>query len=184
MFQPGRWQDRFLSNVDKPDKIGCWVWKGSLDKSGYGRMKIQNKGYAAHRLSYFLYKGIIPDGLWVLHTCDNRPCVNPEHLYVGDVQQNMRDAVERNRMAKGARNGSVTHAEKRYKNWLIWRKSVPDLVKGEKNGRAKLNTDQVQTIRELYQNGNLNKEELGRQFNVSGVLIGKIIRNELWAHVN
>jgi len=144
---------------------------------------VGGKQINAHRFSYVLHYGEIGDGLWVLHKCDNRKCVNPNHLYLGDAARNSRDAVERNRTAKGDRNGSRTHAEKRYKSWIAWRRSQPDLTKGERNGRAKLTVAQVIDIRKLYESGSFSKNEIARLFNVSNVLVGKIVRRELWAHV-
>lgn len=86
---------KFESKI-KIDKVtGCWMWKGSRSWENYGGMSCcwEGKGkiYPAHRLSYMIYVGEIPEGLQVLHKCNNKPCVNPNHLYVGTHQDNMRD---------------------------------------------------------------------------------------------
>ena len=82
----------FWDSVDKGDP--CWTWTGPSDAKGYGRWGKE----VASRHSWVLAHGPIPAGMWVLHHCDNPPCVNPEHLYLGTVTDNVRDAVERGRI--------------------------------------------------------------------------------------
>lgn len=86
----------FWPKVKRGD--GCWEWRGALDGSGYGKIKIQGNYYRASRVAYSLTRGN-PGGQMVLHTCDNRRCVNPGHLYLGDVRRNSRDMRERGRGA-------------------------------------------------------------------------------------
>lgn len=88
------------------DSNGCWVWNLTPDKDGYGTLKYKNKSkFYAHRAAYELAIGPIPEGLLVLHKCDNRLCINPEHLYIGTHEDNMRDVRERNRR-KGDKSGN------------------------------------------------------------------------------
>ena len=83
----------FWNLVVKTHEHGCWVWQGKRNKGGYGYWgKV-----LAHRHSWMLANGPIPDGMWILHHCDNRPCVNPAHLYPGTVVENVRDMVSRGR---------------------------------------------------------------------------------------
>lgn len=78
-------------------KSGCWQWKGSSNKDGYGTTRYMGKSIMAHRLSFLLHGGEIPDGMCVLHSCDNPPCVNPDHLFLGTHQDNMDDMARKGR---------------------------------------------------------------------------------------
>jgi len=82
----------------KMNEQGCLEWMGATGNSGYGKVQRDNKTLSSHRSSYFIFKGPIPNKLLVLHTCDNRRCVNPEHLYLGTHKDNARDAMERDRL--------------------------------------------------------------------------------------
>lgn len=99
---------------------GCWIWIGGKDKYGYGQFGEGGRNYRAHRYSYELYVGPIPDGLCACHKCDNPSCVNPDHLWPGDDKQNAEDRTAKGRSAK---------------------------QNGEKNGLSKLTDGQVLEIR-------------------------------------
>ena len=88
---------RFLDNVMPEPNSGCWLWMGSQAAHGYGMLSVNGKPCRAHRVSWEMYNGPIPDGLHILHKCDNPPCVNPSHLYAGTHKDNMRDRSERRR---------------------------------------------------------------------------------------
>ena len=93
---------------------GCWVWLAAIDSRGYGQSYIGGKpGRGSHRVSYELHVGPIPDGLHVLHRCDNRRCINPEHLFLGTHQDNMRDRNSKGRQAhnRGERGGGSKLSE-------------------------------------------------------------------------
>lgn len=90
--------DRFMSKVKKGKKEDdCWLWQAYTGGYGYGRIRIGGAARAAHRVSYTLFVGFIPSGLWVLHTCDVPGCVNPNHLYVGTAAENVQDMCCRGR---------------------------------------------------------------------------------------
>lgn len=92
----------FWSKVEKTDK--CWFWRGASDgkPNGYGKLTIRHVAHTAHRVSWVIHNGDIPKGegyhgVCVLHKCDNRNCINPEHLFLGSQQENMRDAWDKGR---------------------------------------------------------------------------------------
>lgn len=91
-------RERFNEKVEK--RPGCWTWEGAKTRGGYGHIYDPSKpgNRRAHRVSWSLHRGSIPDGAWVLHDCDNPECVNPEHLFLGNRSDNMRDASVKGRL--------------------------------------------------------------------------------------
>jgi hypothetical protein len=77
--------------------FGCWVWSGATNRKGYGVYIFRGKYVGAHRVAWTLFRGPIPDGLFVLHRCDNPPCLNPDHLFLGTHNDNMIDMVLKGR---------------------------------------------------------------------------------------
>jgi len=110
---------RFAEKI-KPHKSGCHHWTGTIKSNGYGVININGRLAHVHRVAWELAKGSIPEGAWVLHTCDNRRCVNPAHLWLGTQQDNIGDMVGKLRHNHGARNA-----------------------------RAKLTVEQVRSIRQM-----------------------------------
>jgi hypothetical protein len=95
-------RERFWPRVMLGFASGCWEWGASTNGKGYGQINVGGRGrpLLAHRVSWELMNGPIPDGLLVLHKCDNPPCVNPSHLFLGTVTDNMRDCARKGRAAK------------------------------------------------------------------------------------
>ena len=87
--------DRFFEKVEKSGE--CWLWVGALNSRGYGSFGFEGRRLGAHRFSYELHKGEIPEGMFVCHSCDVRNCVNPDHLWLGDNADNMKDMYQKER---------------------------------------------------------------------------------------
>lgn len=95
----------FEDFIKFPDMIGtdeCWEWFGGRSRRGYGNFAFNGKQYRANRFAYERYIGPIPDGLWVLHRCDNPPCCNPDHLFLGTNLDNVRDKIQKGRQQQGS----------------------------------------------------------------------------------
>ena len=91
---------RLIEKRSKIDtKTGCWLWSGYLQSTGYGQLRLDGKMKLAHRMSWIVFRGDIPDGMCVCHKCDTPRCVNPEHLFLGSHLDNTADAYAKGRMA-------------------------------------------------------------------------------------
>ena len=108
---------RFWDKVEKTD--GCWVWTASKFADGYGKFKFDGKNRRAHRMAWLLTNGEIPDGMVVMHSCDIRECVNPEHLSIGSAKDNSQDMVSKNRH----RNQIKTHCPEGHEYNIVTKNS-------------------------------------------------------------
>lgn len=90
--------ERFWRYVDRPNSDSCWVWTSATGHNGYGQLWVGKRNRPAHRLSYEMHVGPIPEGMLVCHTCDNPPCVNPAHLFLGNAKANAHDMCRKNRL--------------------------------------------------------------------------------------
>lgn len=144
--------ERFWAKVNKTE--GCWLWTASENGYGYGQIGTGPKRTnRAHVVSWILNKGPIPDGLCVLHRCDIRRCVNPDHLWLGTRDDNNKDAVEKRRNAFG-----------------------------EKHGHCKLTVENIKEIRKLRKTG-MAYRQISKLFPVNTIQIFRICNLQRWAHV-
>jgi hypothetical protein len=162
---------RFWSKVNKlPGDDACWEWTAALfKKSGYGCFSFQERLQGAHRVSWSLTNGPIPDGLWVLHKCDNRKCVRPSHLFLGTQTDNMRDMVSKGR---GVPPAGDAH----------WMRQIKEVQSGAANFNAKLNEASVVEIKRALVVG-VGAAALGRQYGVHSATITMISNGTNWSRV-
>lgn len=163
-------RERFWARVDVGESDACWEWTLGRSPRGYGKIKIAGCHLRAHRVAYELAIGPIPDGLWVLHRCDNPPCCNPAHLFLGTAADNAADMVAKGR-AKGAPrgllNGSYTRPDRR--------------PRGERNGQAKLTAEAVAAMRREYGAGDVTQQVLSERYGVARSMVSRIVNRQRWA---
>jgi len=145
-------KDKFFASFETDPNSGCWLWTKYLTHRGYAQIRVGPKVMKGHRVSLMI-GGIDPTGLCVLHKCDTRSCVNPNHLFVGTNADNMADRDNKGRQASGSRNGS-----------------------------AKLTEGAVATIRRRRQDGE-KTFILATDYGVSQSLVRQITRGIGWKHV-
>lgn len=144
-----------INNNIMPALDGCWYWTGPIGGHGYGVFRYNKKQILSHRASFIAFKGDIKKGLFVCHNCDNRMCVNPDHLFIGAPIDNVRDMIKKGRNVK---------------------------PKGENHYYAKLTNDAVLLIREMSEYG-FSRYSLGVLFGVSHNTIKLIALKRTWKHI-
>lgn len=176
----------------------CLEWSGYRDRKGYGQLRHAGRTRFAHRVAWSAANGPIPDGLCVLHRCDNPSCVRADHLFLGTNADNVRDRDAKGRtprgdasgsrlhparLARGDANGSRLHPERLARGEAHGSRTKPErLARGEEHGSAKLTESDVKQIRSRSACGETHRA-MGRAFGVSKSTIGRIVRLEAWQHV-
>lgn len=148
-------KQKFEEYVIKTDE-GCWKWKGTTKGAGYGKLHLSDSFISAHRASWLIHYGEIPNNLCVLHKCDNPECTNPSHLFIGTSKDNTQDMIK-----KGRKNPAL----------------------GETRS-IKLTNEKVLQIKNLLKKNELTQLEIGQLFNVDQSTISNIKRNKRWKHIN
>jgi hypothetical protein len=134
----------------------CWHWFGAK-REGYGRLWNCGRVVQAHRYYYEKYVGEIPEGLCVLHRCDNPSCVNPSHLFLGTKKDNTQDALKKGRLK------------------CRWPK-----LYGEQHPQHKLTWDQVREVRKRYSLGRVTQRQLAKEFSVDPMTICNVVNGKIW----
>ncbi len=147
--------ERFTSKFEKRGPDECWPWTAGTNAGGYGWFGFNGRTRLAHRVSWTLNIGEIPEGLHVLHRCDNRPCVNPAHLFLGTQLDNVAD-----RVAKGRSGGGS--------------------LCGEDHPRVKLTAEKVAEIRARYVPRVVTQEFLAKEYGVTRGNIHAIVSGKTW----
>lgn len=175
---------RFISKIQVTDT--CWLWSAGLLRNGYGQFAISHReGVLAHRFAYQCAYGPIPAGMCVLHRCDVRRCVRPDHLFLGTKAENNTDRSRKGRNASGEKNGSKTRPDRIARGERHWSKIHPEaVVKGECIGNSRLTAEKVKAIRDAYSVGGVTHQQLAKDFSVSASTIGNVINRRFWRHVN
>ena len=147
--------ERFYEKIMYEPNTGCWLWTAAYNEGGYGILRINKKNVRAHRLSYEMHVGPIPEGLFVCHKCDTPACCNPTHLFIEKYRgHNDQDRCDKGRTAKGNR--------------------LP---------QSKLTTEKVKEIRFLYKTGKYTQQKLAYLYDIHQVTLHDIIKRITWKHV-
>jgi len=146
--------ERFWPRVIKTDT--CWIWNGAKTPFGYGRLGVGEGWVMAHRFSWELANGPIPEGLFILHHCDNPPCVRPDHLFVGTLRDNTRDMTSKGRNRP---------------------------PRGVLSGRTHLTETDVRRMREMYASGTYKQQQLADAFGIAENTVSLIVNRKRWAHI-
>jgi len=169
-------EERFWEKVDKNGptqphmKTACWLWKASKDGCGYGWVGLGNRKLGkAHKVSWELHRGPIPDGQCVLHHCDFPECSNPEHLFLGTQKDNALDREQKGRMPH-------------YAGEEHWTRHKPErLARGETHGNAVLSVEQVIEIRREFTGKYGEQKAFAKKYNVDVQTIRRVTQGKTYA---
>jgi len=160
---------RFWRHVDQRGPDECWPWLLGRTTDGYGRVRLDGMKLRAHRIAYLAAKGPISNGLLVCHACDNPPCCNPAHLWLGTVLDNTRDAQRKGRLVPPPHNGRI-------------QPTPPSPQFGVSNGAAKLTEESVRAMRADYRSMG-SYASVARRYSISVSQGYRVITGQYWSHV-
>lgn len=159
-------------SIPEPNS-GCVLWIGAINEFGYGSARHKGKSWPAHRLSWTVTHGPIPNGLHVLHRCDNPPCINPAHLFLGTHLDNMRDMKAKGRFIPAPKRTGESH----------YTKLKPHLIRrGEQAPSARLSEAQALDILRLCAEG-VPQSRIAQQFGLIQQTVSDIRRGKRWSHL-
>lgn len=179
-------KDYFLDRV-KVMPSGCHEWQGTRGpKSGYGQVYVgsQRRIRPAHRVAYAIRNPDFDQNLFVLHKCDNRVCCNPDHLFLGDAMDNMRDRDLKGRGAKGDRHGSRTKPQNVPRGDRHMSRTAPHtLLRGESHPNSVVSEETVRCMRKLHSDG-VSVIYIAKAYRVGRSCVCHIVSRRSWAHVD
>lgn len=187
----------FAKVIQGSSEDDCWKWTACTNEFGYGLFNAQGRQQRAHRVSYKMHVGDIPDGLQICHHCDNPPCTNPKHLFLGTQADNMQDASRKGRSAFGDRNGARIHIERMPRGDTHYHALKPHLtIRGDAHyskraapGKmcrpevCKINASQVTEIRRICAAKEMTQRAVAKMFGVTEGNVSMIISRKTWGHV-
>lgn len=161
VFEPLFWAQVKVGDVQE-----CWPWMAHRKQNGYGEINFLGKQQSSHRVAYILTYGRINNGYYVCHRCDNKPCCNPLHLFVGTPKDNTQDCINKGLMPRaiGEKNGMFGR-------------------RGSKSPSSVLTEAQVIEMRRKYATGIFTQHQLAKQYDTTQINVSVICRRKTWTHI-
>lgn len=176
-------KEHLLDKTEIKTDNECWLYIGTQDKDGYGQLKHKGKQFRTHRIAYEIYIGPIPDGMFICHHCDNPPCVNPKHLFLGTPKDNLMDASKKGRLfPRPKTKKKMSIAKTGSKNSFYNKKHLIKTKRALSLACGKLTTEQVNEIRKLSKSG-ISGKYLAELFCISQGAISLIVNNKTYRFI-